>query len=431
MNTSAQAASAPAHPPGNHPKALALVLAALIISMANSTAPSPLYSLFQAQMGFDATTLTLIYAIYSAGVLLTLLSLGRVSDALPDRRMMMVPALVVVFIGALWIAAAHSVSGLIIGRLLSGFGNGALTGAASAALIELVPAAARKRAAMLATTAITAGCALGPAISAAALAMDLNPSRLPFILTALGALGTAIGLIRTPWPQNGNIVELVDKVAAEMPDAIVATEHQPPPADTMSAAPRPNDGFFATFNKPFLITSGALALGWAAGAFAMTMAPTLAETLMGIHNRTVIALLLCVLQIVTGISQVLSRHLAPKTALWAGTFVVALAMPACALAAWQGWAMVFSIATLMIGIGYGASFVGSAGIVNELAPSHRRASVVSLFYVIGYAGCAFPIMAFGAAADAFGMLPATGLFAIVSIGVAIVILRQARHLPVD
>lgn len=420
-------------PSANHTPALLWVLLALIFAMANSTAPAPLYRLFQTQWGFSATTLTVIYSVYAGGVLITLLVFGRLSDKLTDRRYLIIPSLVTVFIGAIWIAASNSVEGLIIGRLLSGMGTGALTGSASAALVELVAPGARKRAAMLTTTSITAGGALGPAISAAALWIPLDPTRLPFIITALGSLASIVGLLRAAWPKRTAEIRPRDAVASgdvdriDVDDVTGAADHADGTADTARATPEP--GLLASCGNPFVIASAALAVGWAAGAFAMNLAPTLAENLMGIHDRATIAMLLCIFQLFTGASQLLSRDLPPRTALFAGTALVGIAMPACAIAAWLGLIGLFAVATLAIGVGYGASFVGAAGIVNETAPSHRRAGVVSLFYVVGYGGTAAPILAFGAAADWLGMLPATGIFAVACVGIVIVILKQSTRLP--
>nr|WP_284700838.1 MFS transporter [Robbsia betulipollinis] len=405
----------------------------MVVAMANSTAPSPLYRLFQIQWGFSATTLTLVYAVYSGGVLTTLLSLGRLSDRLRDRRLLIVPALGVIAAGALCIAAATSVGGLIVGRLLSGLGTGALTGAASAALVELIAPVARKRAAMLATTSITAGAALGPALSALALWLHLGATHLPFIATALAALGVAGGLMRVGWPAR-------TVAATAVPAGMVADEGAERAAGrTMASAAAPDGrpdaarerepGLLASCGPAFPVAAAALALAWAAGAFAMTLAPSLAERLMGIHDRTIIALLLCALQIVMGIAQLLARHAAPRTALVVGTVLVALAVPVCALASWWGLAALFCGGTLAIGIGYGAGFVGAAAMINDIAPAHRRASAVSLFYVVGYGGSALPILAFGALADAFGFLPATALFALASVGVAAAIVRVAPRLP--
>src|ERR1051325_6566867 len=66
---------------------------AFLVFAANA-AVSPLYRIYQAQFGFSATTLTLLFAVYIAVLLLTLLFLGSVSDYL-GRRPVMLAGLIV------------------------------------------------------------------------------------------------------------------------------------------------------------------------------------------------------------------------------------------------------------------------------------------------------------------------------------------------
>src|SRR3954449_12007650 len=66
---------------------------AFLVFAANA-AVSPLYRIYQAQFGFSETTLTLLFAVYVAVLLLTLLLLGSVSDY-AGRRPVMLAGLIV------------------------------------------------------------------------------------------------------------------------------------------------------------------------------------------------------------------------------------------------------------------------------------------------------------------------------------------------
>src|SRR5438067_1810194 len=61
---------------------------AFLVFAANA-AVSPLYRIYQAEFGFSATTLTLLFAVYIAVLLLTLLFLGSVSDYAGRRPVML------------------------------------------------------------------------------------------------------------------------------------------------------------------------------------------------------------------------------------------------------------------------------------------------------------------------------------------------------
>ncbi len=63
-----------------------LVAAALFLMLFASGAASPLYSVYQAQWRFSATTLTAVFAVYALVLLVALLVLGSVSDYLGRRR---------------------------------------------------------------------------------------------------------------------------------------------------------------------------------------------------------------------------------------------------------------------------------------------------------------------------------------------------------
>lgn len=54
--------------------------------MGFSAVPTPLYGLYAARDGFGSLTITIIYAVYAAGVILALFSVGHVSDWYGRRR---------------------------------------------------------------------------------------------------------------------------------------------------------------------------------------------------------------------------------------------------------------------------------------------------------------------------------------------------------
>ncbi len=107
------------------PGAIVLFLAlALMSALLNSSAPTPLYPLYQQQLALTSVNLTLIYGAYAAGVLISLFAVGNLAGKVKDLRSMIVPALLVVLLGALLFALADSFSLLLMARLLAGVGTG-------------------------------------------------------------------------------------------------------------------------------------------------------------------------------------------------------------------------------------------------------------------------------------------------------------------
>jgi MFS family permease len=78
---------------------VAFWVAAMIafLGFAANAAASPLYRIYQAEFGFSATTLTLLFAVYIVVLLLTLLVLGSVSD----------------YVGRRWVLLAGLASGAV------------------------------------------------------------------------------------------------------------------------------------------------------------------------------------------------------------------------------------------------------------------------------------------------------------------------------
>jgi len=148
------------------PRRVAFWLAALIlcITMLGTTLPTPLYGIYQGQWHLSTVVVTVTFAVYAVGVLATLLLAGRSSDQ-AGRKPVLAAALASSTLSTVVLIVAPNVGVLIAGRVLSGLSAGLMTGTATAALTELVPASASRRASLVATAANMGGLGLGPLIA--------------------------------------------------------------------------------------------------------------------------------------------------------------------------------------------------------------------------------------------------------------------------
>src|SRR6266704_3305080 len=140
---------------------LAFVFAA---TMLGTTLPTPLYVIYQARWHFSAAIVTVIFAVYAAGVLAALLLAGRSSDQ-AGRKPVLATALGASALSTVVFILAPDVGALIAARIVSGLSAGLMTGTATATLTELVPASASRRASLVATAANMGGLGLGPLIA--------------------------------------------------------------------------------------------------------------------------------------------------------------------------------------------------------------------------------------------------------------------------
>ena len=67
--------------------AILLFLAlALMSALLNSSAPTPLYPLYQHELALSSVSLTVIYGAYAAGVLISLFGVGNMAGKVKDLR---------------------------------------------------------------------------------------------------------------------------------------------------------------------------------------------------------------------------------------------------------------------------------------------------------------------------------------------------------
>src|ERR1700760_3111808 len=141
-----------------------LLAAVFAATMLGTTLPTPLYVIYQARWHFSAAMVTVTFAVYAAGVLAALLLAGRSSDQ-AGRKPVLAAALAASAVSTVVFILAPNVGVLIAARILSGLSAGLMTGTATAALTELVPASASRRASLVATAANMGGLGLGPLIA--------------------------------------------------------------------------------------------------------------------------------------------------------------------------------------------------------------------------------------------------------------------------
>ena len=104
--------------------------------LAASSAPTPLYAIYQQRWGFSPITTTIVYGVYALTVLASLLTLGRLSDYV-GRRPVLLTALAIQVVSMVVFATAGGVGGLLIARVIQGLSTGAALGAIGAAMLDI------------------------------------------------------------------------------------------------------------------------------------------------------------------------------------------------------------------------------------------------------------------------------------------------------
>jgi MFS family permease len=363
----------------------AAAAAIALLAFAANSAASPLYRVYQSEFGFSATTLTLLFTVYIAVLLGTLLVLGSTSDYIGRRRVMLAGLAVGAVACGLFLVA-HGVGLLFGARALQGIAVGLISGTASAALLDLRPDSSVTT--LISSAAPTAGQALG-AIGASALAQYAPaPTHLVWWLL-LGAF--LIGMLAVlAMPEPGTV----------RPGVVSALRPR------VSVAPQAKGAFAAAV--PALVGL------WALAGFYLSLGPSLAAQLVHSQNLLWGGILIFLL---TGLGAAASSAVAKRnpSGVMLGGCLALIAGAAVTFASIEtGTPVILFFGSAIAGLGFGPAFMGAYRSTVALATFADRAGLITAIYIVSYLSTGIPAVIGGVATSHYG-LHATALVYLVAV----------------
>ncbi|WP_226352394.1 MFS transporter [Pseudonocardia sp. ICBG601] len=143
------------------PVAFAVVAATFVWVLAASSAPSPLYVVYQESFAFSEFTLTTVFAVYVLALIAALLVAGSLSDHI-GRKPVLLGAIALEAVSLVLFLLADGVGWLLVARVVQGVATGAATATLPATLVDLAARGDRpERAGVVNGTAPLSGLAVG------------------------------------------------------------------------------------------------------------------------------------------------------------------------------------------------------------------------------------------------------------------------------
>lgn len=364
------------------------ILTAISFS-ATSSAPTPLYHLYQQNLGLSSLTVTLIFASYAFTMVATFLTAARLSDHVGRRPMILVSLLL------------NSVSMVLF-----------ITGGAAEELI-----AAR----LVQGVAISIGMAtLGATI------LDTDRTLGPIYNSITAFLGLMVGALLggalitwAPLPMRLVFIVLLGVMLVEAAMLTVVPE-------TITRKPGALRALVPNLSVPAAAVPAMLRItplniaAWAMGGFYLSLMPTLVAVATGTRSIFVGAAVVAVLMATAAATVLLRRHMAPARLLHHAALCLAAGVGVTLVGVALQSAVVMLVGTLIAGIGFGSGYSGSFRTLLPLAEEHERAGLLAAYFAESYLAFAIPAILAGLAIPVLGLVMTSKLYGAGAIGLALV-----------
>lgn len=336
---------------------------ALIMVFAASAAPIPLYETYRVEDDLRAADLALSTVGYFVMVLVSLLTLGRLSDHL-GRRIVGIGAIGLAVAGSLVLLGVDGVGVLAAGRGLQGLACGIAVTALTSYIVDCAPAQPRWLAASAAASAPLLGLTLGPLAAGALIQFTPLPHESVYVLTAVLLVVCALLIALSPesTPRRGGAWRSLRPQVSCSPSA-----------------------------KRLLPAAAAVYLAtWSLGGFFQAFSPSVVAQTLHTDNTLILASMFAAFMAPSVIGGPLTNRLPSANAQRLGITLFAAAIVGMAMALRTGDFAVVLAASAIAGIGQGAAMTGTMRGLMAVTDARQRAGTVALIYLISYTAAAAP-----------------------------------------
>lgn len=366
-------------------RAITATAFAFLVTMMGTTLPTPLYSIYSAELAFSPLTVTVLFAVYAVGVVGALSLFGRLSDDV-GRRPVLLLAAGLALLSAILFLLPPSLPLLVTARVVSGLGAGLMSGTGTAAVIDLFPAEKKAAAGTLAVAANTGGLALGTLVAGVLASAAPSPLTTPYAVHLVLCIVALVGLLAwAPAP-------------AHLGRLRIRPRRLRVPASIRGA-----------FARAVLAAGTGFAV---TGVLTAVTALFLARELhLDSHALAGSVVFLAFAGMAVG--QLVARRMRPRVALPVGCAGLVLASAALATALAGAMLVPLIVAATVLGVSGGLCLNAGIATTVEQVPPTQRGEVSSSFFAGLYLMLAVPAIGVGLLASVVGLREAGLVFAAV------------------
>ncbi|MBP2367071.1 MFS transporter [Pseudonocardia parietis] len=384
------------------PVAFTVVAVTFVWFLAASSAPSPLYVVYQERFAFTDFTLTTVFAVYVLALIASLLVIGALSDHI-GRRPVLLGAIGLEIVSVVLFLVADGVGWLLAARIVQGIATGAATATLPATLVDLAPRPGR--AGLVNGTAPLTGLGLGGLACGALVEFAPAPTRLVWVLLVGGLLVAAL------------LVALIPETIERRPGAL--------------ASLRPRVGVPSRLRSGFAGVVPTLVASWSLSGLYLSLGPSVVTQVFGVRNHLVSGLVVATLCLTGALTGFLLRARPPVRVLAPSAAVLALGTLVTLVGVLSGSLVVSTVGTLVAGVGFGAAAFATFGTLSTLAEPHERGELFAATYTLSYLAFSVPAMIAGVAATVGGLRPTALVYGgvIVVVGIVATVLGRRVAAP--
>lgn len=381
----------------NNWSAFPWVCFAMCVGVMGTALISPLYPLYQEAWQLRTSDISLIYVLYMLGALCGLLFMGRLSDTLGFRAVMLL-GLALGWGGTLLTMLAWDLASLNTGRFAVGLSSSLMVTSSTVGLMQLSKADNTQWVSMITSFLLAFGFGLGPLTGGVFGQWVPYPLVVTYIPTLVLCL-LAIHALRR--------LEFEPQVLAGNGSTLGWRTFLP-----RLTWPERIDSW------PFVLTCACPFFAFGVFGIYASMAPLFLGKMLPWHGPVVSGTAIGVILLSSAVIQLACSRLPVRWCGMLGLLAIVTSNAMLILNFRVGSSLVFGLGVGATALGHGLCLLGGISMVNRIASPAQRSGLISTYLVCGYVGSIAPLFGVGWIADHYGLPLAITLFSGTVIAVA-------------